>query len=168
VRGGVQLDPLGTTVTSRPIVPAPGWLWWWRNWWNDWQGKQKYSEKTCHTTALSTISPTCCPGANPGRCRGKPATNRLSYGTAKDLFTLGETLIYTWFLVQNKFPITTGLFSNMTKLRPGWINFLHNYNELNGQKEPGDYFRYVHQTSHFIAMVRSAEGPNKTSWVITP
>jgi hypothetical protein len=24
VGGGVQLDPLGTTATSRPIVPAPG------------------------------------------------------------------------------------------------------------------------------------------------
>jgi hypothetical protein len=23
-----------------------------------------------------------CPDANPGRCGGKPATNRLSYGTA--------------------------------------------------------------------------------------
>jgi hypothetical protein len=26
--------------------------------------------------------PTCCPDANPGRRGGKPATNRLSYGTA--------------------------------------------------------------------------------------
>jgi hypothetical protein len=24
-----------------------------------------------------------CPGVNPGRCRGKPATNRLSYGTGR-------------------------------------------------------------------------------------
>jgi hypothetical protein len=24
MRGGVQLGPLGTTVTNRPIVPAPG------------------------------------------------------------------------------------------------------------------------------------------------
>jgi hypothetical protein len=31
---------------------------------------------------LSTTNPTCCPDANPG-CRGeKPASNRLSYGTA--------------------------------------------------------------------------------------
>jgi hypothetical protein len=32
--------------------------------------------------ALSTTNPTCCPDANPGRRGGKPATNRLSYGTA--------------------------------------------------------------------------------------
>jgi hypothetical protein len=31
---------------------------------------------------LSTTNPTCCPDANPGRHGGKPATNRLSYGTA--------------------------------------------------------------------------------------
>jgi hypothetical protein len=61
---------------------SPGWLWWWRNWWNDWQGKPKYSEKTCSSVALSTTNPTCCPEANPSRRGGKPATNRLSYGTA--------------------------------------------------------------------------------------
>jgi hypothetical protein len=60
----------------------PGWLWCWRNWWNDWQGKPKYSEKTCSSASSSTINPTCCPDANPGRCGGKPATNRLSYGSA--------------------------------------------------------------------------------------
>jgi hypothetical protein len=31
---------------------------------------------------LSTTNPTCCPDVNPGRRGGKPATNRLSYGTA--------------------------------------------------------------------------------------
>jgi hypothetical protein len=61
---------------------SPGWLWWWRNLWNDWQGKLKYSEKTCPSAALSTRNPTCCPDANPGRPGGKPASNRLSYGTA--------------------------------------------------------------------------------------
>jgi hypothetical protein len=49
---------------------------------DDWQGKPKYSEKTCPSAALSTTNPTCCPEANPGRRGGKPATNRLSYGTA--------------------------------------------------------------------------------------
>jgi hypothetical protein len=48
----------------------------------DWQGKPKYSEKTCPSAALSTTNPTCCPDANLGRRGGKPATNRLSYGTA--------------------------------------------------------------------------------------
>jgi hypothetical protein len=32
---------------------------------------------------LSTIKPTCCSDANPGRRGGKPATNRLIYGTAE-------------------------------------------------------------------------------------
>jgi hypothetical protein len=31
---------------------------------------------------LSTTNPTCCLDANPGRRGWKPATNRLSYGTA--------------------------------------------------------------------------------------
>jgi hypothetical protein len=53
-----------------------------RNWWNDWQGKPKYSEKNCPRSALSTTNPTCCPDANPCHHGGKPATNRLSYGTA--------------------------------------------------------------------------------------
>jgi hypothetical protein len=44
VRGGVQLEPLGTAATNRPTVPAPGDY---DDWWNDWQGKLKYSEKTC-------------------------------------------------------------------------------------------------------------------------
>jgi hypothetical protein len=55
----------------------------WRNWWNDdWQGKPKYSEKTCPSAALSATKTTCRPDANLGRRGGKPATNRLSYGTA--------------------------------------------------------------------------------------
>jgi hypothetical protein len=42
----------------------------------------KYSEKTGPSAALSTTNPKCCPDANPGRRGEKPATNRLSYGTA--------------------------------------------------------------------------------------
>jgi hypothetical protein len=80
-RGGVQLGPLGTAAL-KGILCSQGWLWWWRNWWNDWQGKPKYPEKRCPNAALSTINPTCCQDANPCRRGGKPATNRLSYGTA--------------------------------------------------------------------------------------
>jgi hypothetical protein len=59
VGGGLQLCPIGTAATNRPIVPNPGWLWWWRNWWNDnWQGKLKYSEKTCPRATLSSTNPT--------------------------------------------------------------------------------------------------------------
>jgi hypothetical protein len=73
------LGPLGTLVTDSPIVPTP----------SDYddgeiggmmivQGKPKYSEKTCPSAAFSTTNPTCCQD----RRGGKPATNRLSYGTA--------------------------------------------------------------------------------------
>jgi hypothetical protein len=80
----VQLGPVGNTATNMPIVRAPGDY-------NDgeiggmmsWQGKTKYSKKTCPSDALSTTNPTCCPNVIPGRRCGKPATNRLSYCTAK-------------------------------------------------------------------------------------
>jgi hypothetical protein len=65
-----------------PIVPAPDdrWWWLWSNWWNeDRQGKPKYSEKTCHSATLPTTNPTW---PYQGRRGGKPASNRLSYGTA--------------------------------------------------------------------------------------
>jgi hypothetical protein len=79
---GVQLGPLDTAATNRPIVPAPGdyddeklveWL----------AGETEVLGGNLPSAALSTTNPTCCPDANPGRRGGKPATNRLSYGTAK-------------------------------------------------------------------------------------
>jgi hypothetical protein len=81
------LGPLGTAATKRPIMPAPGDYDDGKNdaMMDDWQGKPKYSEKTCPSAALSTTNPTCCPDANPGRRCRKPATNRLSYGTALSL-----------------------------------------------------------------------------------
>jgi hypothetical protein len=42
-------------------------------------------EKNCPSVTLSTTNPTWPdPGSNPGRHGGKPATNRLSYGMAKN------------------------------------------------------------------------------------
>jgi hypothetical protein len=80
--GGIQLGPLGTAATNRHIVSAPG----------DYdngeiggmigRGNRSCRKKTCRSAALSTTNPTCCPEANPGRPGGKPASNRLSYGTA--------------------------------------------------------------------------------------
>jgi hypothetical protein len=61
--------------------------WWvWNSRWNEnWQDKLKYSEKTCPTATLSTTNPTrSYLVSNPGRRGGRPATNRLSYGTALD------------------------------------------------------------------------------------
>jgi hypothetical protein len=52
--------------------------------WNEnWHGKPKYSKKAYPGATLSTTNPTWRGlGSNPGRRGGKPATNRLSYGTA--------------------------------------------------------------------------------------
>jgi hypothetical protein len=84
--GGVRLSPLGTSANIWPIVTAPDDKWWWMwssRWSDNWQGKPKYSEKTCPSATLSTTNPTWPElGSNPGRRGGKPATNRLSYGTA--------------------------------------------------------------------------------------
>jgi hypothetical protein len=48
-----------------------------------WSGA-KYLEKTCPSAALCTTDPThsLAPDSNPDRRGGKPATNRLNYGTA--------------------------------------------------------------------------------------
>jgi hypothetical protein len=81
----MRLSPLGTSATNWPIVPAPDGSWWvWSSRWNEnWQGKPKYSEKTCPSATFSTTNPTWPDlGSNPGRSGGKPATARLSYGTA--------------------------------------------------------------------------------------
>jgi hypothetical protein len=76
-----------------PTIPAPDDRWWlWSSWWNeDWQEKPKYSEKTCPSATLSTTNPTWPDlGSNPDRRGGKPATNRLSYGTA----TIARVLVH--------------------------------------------------------------------------
>jgi hypothetical protein len=81
----VRLSPLGTSAINWPIVPAPNERWWmWSSRWNEyWQGKPKYLQKTCPSATLSAINPTWPDlGSNPGRRGGKPATNRLCYGTA--------------------------------------------------------------------------------------
>jgi hypothetical protein len=81
--GEVRLSPLGKSATNLPIVPAPDDRCVWSSRWNeDWQQKQKYSEKTCPCASWSTTNPTWLDlGSNPGRSGGKPATNRLGYGT---------------------------------------------------------------------------------------
>jgi hypothetical protein len=50
--------------------------------------------------ALSTTNPTCSdPGSNPGRRCGKPATNRLSYGTAALDFSSSSDEVIEFFSI---------------------------------------------------------------------
>jgi hypothetical protein len=83
VGGGVQLGPLGTAATNRPIVPALG----------DYddgeiggimisRGNQSTRRKPIAVPLCPPQTPHACLDANPGRCSGKPTTNRFSYGTA--------------------------------------------------------------------------------------
>jgi hypothetical protein len=64
----------------------------------NWQGKPKYSEKACPSASLSTAIPhDLTPGSNSGLRGGKPATNRLSCGTAcmyKYAGTVNTTIDY--------------------------------------------------------------------------
>jgi hypothetical protein len=79
VGGGVQLGPLGTEATNRPIVPAPG----------DYddgesggmmigKGNRSTRRKSAPVPLCPPQTPYACPDANLGRRGGKPATNRLS------------------------------------------------------------------------------------------
>jgi hypothetical protein len=45
-------------------------------------GETEVLEEKLPSVVLSTTNPTCYLHANPDRPGGKPATNRLSYGTA--------------------------------------------------------------------------------------
>jgi hypothetical protein len=97
VGGGVQLGPLGTAAINRAIVPAPG----------DYDGGEiggmmmGTGNRSTRSAALSTTSPTCCPDENPGRRGGKPATNRLSYGTANVLSKPGMQMRKQWCLLSD-------------------------------------------------------------------
>jgi hypothetical protein len=79
----VQLGPLSTAATNRPIVPALG----------DYddgeiggmvigRGNRSTRSKPAPVPLCPPQIPHACQDANPGRRGGKPATNRLRYGTA--------------------------------------------------------------------------------------
>jgi hypothetical protein len=85
VGGGVQLGPVGTAATKRPIVPAPGDY--------DDDGDEiggmigRENRSTQRKPAPMLFCPVQIPHAARTRTRaaavGKPASNRLSYGTAR-------------------------------------------------------------------------------------
>jgi hypothetical protein len=76
------LGPFGTTATKRHIVPAPGdydkeicgmmIIW----------GNQVLGENLPQWRFVRHKPHMLCPDTKPGRRRGKPAINRLTYGTA--------------------------------------------------------------------------------------
>jgi hypothetical protein len=74
-RGGVQLGPLDTAATNRPIVPAPG----------DYDGEiggmigrgnRNTRRKAAAVPLCPPKPPHACPDAKSGRHGGKPATVR--------------------------------------------------------------------------------------------
>jgi hypothetical protein len=83
VGGGVQLGPIDTTATNRPIVPAPG----------EYgvgeiggvmigKGNRSTRRKPTPVLFCPPQTPHACSYTNLGRRGGKPATNHLNYGTA--------------------------------------------------------------------------------------
>jgi hypothetical protein len=64
---------------------------------------------------------TCCPDANPGQRDGKPATNRLSYGTALYSYICSSVDIATGYRVDDwgSIPSIARFFSSPQ--RPGWL-----------------------------------------------
>jgi hypothetical protein len=135
----VRLSPLGTLATNWSIVPAPDdrWWWWWlwsSRWNENWQGKPKHSEKTCPSATLFATNPTWPDlGSNPGRLGGKPATNRLSYGTANAnrIFTLHFLLWQTRVWWRNHIGISVtfsvkwmSLYNSRYQIMPVWTCLL--------------------------------------------
>jgi hypothetical protein len=82
-----------------PIVPAPDDRWWWYGA----VGGMRIGRGNRSTTPV----PLCPPqipldlGSNPGRRGGKPATNRLSYGTALKNVTLQTCIYFQTFITEN-------------------------------------------------------------------
>jgi hypothetical protein len=75
----------GDQLVARPLLTAPGWLWWWRSWWNErvFAGETEVLGDNLlrrHIVHHKSYLPD--PDANPGRRGGKLETNRLSCGAA--------------------------------------------------------------------------------------
>jgi hypothetical protein len=122
-----KLGPLGTSATNWPTEPASG----------DCEdsefggmrigrGKPKYSEKICPSATLSTTNPTWpYQVSNPGRRGGKPATNRLSYGSAKlfvDPWNSAVSLISGYQNLNQKYAVTSTPSTFTQILCPQWVS----------------------------------------------
>jgi hypothetical protein len=89
-----------TAATNRPIVPAPS------NY-DDGEisgmmtgrGNRSIRRKPAPVPLCPPQTPHACPDANPGRRGGKPATNRLSYGTAL-ILTINNRLVRSYWSFQ--------------------------------------------------------------------
>jgi hypothetical protein len=93
----VRLNPLGTSVTVWPVVPAPDYdgLWWmWNSRWNDWQGKPKYSRKPVPMSlCLPQMPHDLC--WNPGHRGGNPV-NMLKTGRFELVLDFRPLLLVQW------------------------------------------------------------------------
>jgi hypothetical protein len=116
----VQLGPLGTAATNG-LLCQPRVIMMTEKLVTCLAGETEYSEKTCPSAALSTTNPTCCMDANPGLRGGKPATNRLSYGTA-NLFCYCCSQIFYSSIISLYIMTLTGIlvtrYGNKTQFYP--------------------------------------------------
>jgi hypothetical protein len=91
--GGVQPGPFGTSATNSPIVLAPG----------DYDDGEFGGMMICRGNRSTRRKPApvpLCPAQTPHAARrgGKPATNRLSYGTADIVFNKRQEIIFYTFI----------------------------------------------------------------------
>jgi hypothetical protein len=81
--GGMRLNPLGTSASNWPILPAPDDRWWWV-----WSGGMRIGRGNTSSRRKPAPVPLCpphstWPGIEPGVLSMKPATNHLSNGTVR-------------------------------------------------------------------------------------
>jgi hypothetical protein len=97
--GGVQLGPLGTTASNRPIVPAPG----------DYEdgeiggmmiggGNQSIRRKPAPGPLSPPQTPHACRDANPSRRSGKPATKMETTFLCNEIREI-DNFVYTFLRI---------------------------------------------------------------------
>jgi hypothetical protein len=110
---GVRLSPLGTAATLWLFVPAPD---------DDCgefggmridRGNRSTRRKPAPSATLSTTNPIWPDsGSNPGLRGGKPATNRLSYGTANPVkFCFFIVVVAVWVCADSENALICAKFS---------------------------------------------------------